>query len=100
MSIRWQPWCLMLVPLCVYGQADLATITGTVTDPSKVAVAGVEITITNTGTDIARTVTSNPEGYFTAAELPAGTYVLTAVGKGFETFRETEIALETGQTRQ
>jgi hypothetical protein len=90
----------MLLPLCAYGQADLATITGTVTDSSKVAVAGVEITITNTGTDIARTVASNPEGYFTAAELPAGTYVLTAVGKGFETFRETEIALETGQTRQ
>jgi outer membrane receptor protein involved in Fe transport len=84
----------------LYGQADLATVTGVVADAAKSVIPGVEITVRNIGTDIVHKSASNQEGYFTVTELPAGPYELTAVSKGFEAYRETGIVLETGQTRR
>jgi hypothetical protein len=96
-----RPWWLALfLAAQLFGQADLATITGIVTDAAKALIPGVQITVRNTGTDISHKVTTNQEGYFTVTELPAGPYELTAASKGFEAYRETDIVLETGQTRR
>ena len=90
--------CLALfVTGLLYGQADLATVTGVVTDSAKALIPGVRVTIRNTGTDISHSATTNQEGYFTITELPAGPYELIAISTGFETYRQTEIVLETGQ---
>src|SRR5580698_3520366 len=93
-----RPCCLaLLLAGQLYAQEDLASVTGLVTDSAKAVIPGVKITMRNTGTDIARSVTTNQEGYFTIAELPAGPYELTAVSQGFETYKQTGIVLETGQ---
>ena len=93
-----RPCCVaLLLAGLLHGQEDLATVTGVVTDAAKAVIPGVKVTIRNTGTDIAHTVTTNQEGYFTITELPSGPYELTAVSAGFETYRQTEIVLETGQ---
>src|ERR1700722_3243467 len=100
MSLRWQqPLCLALfLAVNLRGQADLATVTGVITDSSKALIPGVRVSIRNTGTNMSHTVTSNQEGYYTVPELPAGPYELTAVAAGFEGSRQTHIVLETGET--
>ncbi|MBI3683704.1 MAG: TonB-dependent receptor [Acidobacteria bacterium] len=83
---------------CVlYGQGDLATVTGGVTDPEQAAMPDVKITIRNVGTNIARSMQTNHEGYFTLTNLPPGAYELTAEKEGFRSYRATGIVLETGQ---
>jgi outer membrane receptor protein involved in Fe transport len=82
----------------LYGQAELATVTGVVTDSAKAIVPGVRISIRNPDTNIEHSEVTNAEGYFTVPGLPAGPYVLEAVSAGFEVYRQTGIVLETGQT--
>jgi hypothetical protein len=82
----------------LHGQAELATVTGVVIDSAKAVIPGVRITVHNTDTDIAHTVATNQDGYYTVPELPAGPYVIEAVSSGFETYRQNGVVLETGQT--
>jgi hypothetical protein len=82
----------------LYGQADLATVTGVVTDSAKAVIPGVRISVRNTDTNNDHTEVTNVEGYFTVPGLPAGPYVVEAVSAGFEVYRQTGIVLETGET--
>ncbi len=92
-----RPWWLaLLVASLLHGQAELATITGVVTDSANAVIPGVKITVRNTDTDFTRVATTNQEGYYTIPELPIGPYVLEAVTGGFETYRQTQIVLQTG----
>ncbi len=73
----------------LYGQAELATVRGVVTDAAKAVIPGVRVTVRNTETDAAHTATSNQEGFFAVPELAAaGPYVIEATSPGFETYRE------------
>ena len=91
-------WLALFLAGILYGQAELATVRGVVTDAAKAVIPGVRVTVRNTDTDIAHTVTTNQEGYFAVPELPAGPYVIEAANAGFEVYREKGIVLETGQT--
>jgi hypothetical protein len=91
-------WLFCFCTGVLYGQAELATVTGLVTDSAKAVIPGVKVNIRNVDTDIAHLVETNQEGYFTIPELPAGPYVLEAASPGFEIYRETGIVLQTGQT--
>ncbi|MCL5742478.1 MAG: carboxypeptidase regulatory-like domain-containing protein, partial [Acidobacteria bacterium] len=81
----------------LFGQGELATITGVVTDSSKAVMAGVVVTVRNTETNQIRTVPTAEDGYFTLAQLVPGSYELTALKPGFRTYRQPDIVLETGQ---
>ncbi len=66
-------------------------ITGTIQDPSGAVVANAEVRITNQETGVLeRSVTSGPDGSFTAPLLPAGEYTVSVHGAGFaeSTFRD------------
>ena len=67
-------------------------------DSTSKVIPGVKVVVRNTETDIAHTMTSNQEGNFAIPQLPAGHYVIEASSTGFETYRQTGIVLETGQT--
>ena len=96
---RIQTLCLALCSAgFLYGQAELATVTGVVVDSGNAVIPSVHITIRNKDTDLQRATQTNGEGYFTIPELPAGPYILEANSPGFETYRETGLVLETGQT--
>src|SRR4026208_1360622 len=55
-------------------QSTVGTIVGTVTDPSGAVLVGVKVTVTNTATSIARTVSSDETGNYSLLRLLPGTY--------------------------
>ena len=91
-------WVAALIATSLYAQADVATVTGVVTDSGQAVVPGVSVTVRNTNTNIAQQITTNNDGYFTITQLPPGVYELTASRTGFSNYRATRIALESGQT--
>src|SRR5262245_19173590 len=82
----------------LYGQSNLATVTGIVTDPAGAAAPGVRVTIRHLDTNVSRSVLTNEEGVFTIVSLNPGNYELTGVKEGFHAIRQTGMVLETGQT--
>jgi hypothetical protein len=59
-------------------------VSGTVTDPTGASVPQAVLVLTHTPTARARTLTTNREGFFTASNLLAGEYEITASAGGFE----------------
>src|SRR5262245_12868544 len=82
----------------LYGQSNLATVTGIDTDPAGAAEPGVRVTIRHLDTNVSRSVLTNEEGVFTIVSLNPGNYELTGVKEGFHAIRQTGMVLETGQT--
>src|SRR6516164_3111991 len=72
------------------------TITGTVTDKSRAVIPGVEIVITNTGTDQSRTTLTNESGHYYAGALSPGSYKVSASLAGFEMTIHSGITLTVG----
>jgi len=62
---------------------DTATLKGQVTDESHGAVAGAEISVRSTVTNLERKVRSEASGIFSLSGLPIGRYVLTVHKDGF-----------------
>src|SRR5213594_1573310 len=82
-------------------QSDKSTIRGTVTDPSKAVVPGVEITLTEVETNVAvRTVLSDANGNFEMPDLKPGLYRLKADLAGFKSFLADAVRLDGVQTRR
>jgi hypothetical protein len=66
---------LALAGVCLLlAQSDRGAITGRVNDPSKAAVAGATITVSNTTTGLRSTAKSNESGAYTVPQLPVGQY--------------------------
>src|ERR1017187_2745851 len=63
-----------------------ATIPGRVVDQSHAAVAGVDVTVTNSQTGLKRTAQSESSGDFSITGLPvSGSYTISASKQGFAT---------------
>jgi hypothetical protein len=77
----------------VSAQDFRGTVTGTVTDPNGAAVPGATVTVKNSGTNIANTVTTNDEGAYTVPLLPPGKYTVSATGSGFKTTTIEDVAV-------
>lgn len=74
-----------------------ARIRGTVTDKTGATVPEVQITATNTGTHLAKSAVSGPDGGFEILDLPVGTYQVTATKENFKTFSTTDLTLTVNQ---
>jgi len=88
--------CTLLV-LTVSGslnaQAVSSSMLGTVTDSSGAVVVGAKVTVTEANTGTSRSETSNESGNFAFADLPPGTYVVTAEMAGFKKATQRGIGL-------
>ncbi|ACO32167.1 MULTISPECIES: carboxypeptidase regulatory-like domain-containing protein [Acidobacterium] len=78
-------------------QANLGAISGTVTDPTGAAVPGATVVVTNTSTGIAKTLTTNADGYYSAEDLDAGQYTVKVTDQGFQAAVFSNLQLSPGQ---
>jgi hypothetical protein len=79
---------------------QLATIVGTVQDPSGAAIPGVNVTVSNSAKGFTRNCVSNSAGEYAAPQIPIGDYTVTAEAPGFQRLTQTGITLNAGQTQR
>src|SRR6516225_6976151 len=72
------------------------TMLGTVSDASGAVVARAQVTIKNLATGIVRVVSTDGNGFYSAANLLPGTYSITASAAGFATEVRSGIDLTVG----
>jgi hypothetical protein len=68
-----------------FGQAVTATLVGTVQDPSRAAVVGATVTITEQQTGATLTQVTNDSGNYQFTFLPPGVYTVTVSSTNFQT---------------
>ena len=91
-------YCLsaLAITASLYGQAATASISGRVTDASGAVIAGVPVTIKNTGTTSVQTVNTDGQGRYSMPDLPIGSYEIQAAKTGFRTAVRSNVVLEVG----
>ena len=75
-----------------------ATLNGTVTDPSGAIVPHATVRLSSAQNGIARTADSDASGRYTFTQLPPATYTLAIQASGFESYTQTGIVLDSGQS--
>src|ERR1019366_1417288 len=97
--IHWLIIVLLLsCPLLTHAQELAATLSGTVSDTTGAVIPHAAITITLNGVNgTARLVESDGAGNYVATNLTAGTYSVTVVATGFETYKGKDIVLNVAE---
>lgn len=85
-----------LAPGPVYGQAGRAELLGTIQDPSGLPVPNAKVGAEDQATMARYSTTVGERGEYHILGLPAGQYVLTVEQAGFQTYRQSGIALRLG----
>ena len=89
---------LALASVCALGQ-NAGAIHGTVTDPSGAVIPGATVRLSNTGSGLARTATSDALGQYSFANVPFNPYRIDASANGFAPLSQnTEIRSVVGIT--
>ncbi len=86
---------LALTPAALFGQTEKGAIVGTVTDSQGAAIPGAAVTITNLGTNVGQTLTTNAEGLYEAPFLTPGVYKVSAASTGFATSVNNNVVAST-----
>lgn len=71
--------------------AQVATLTGRVTDSSGAVIPQVKITALATNTGISTSTETTSEGYYTLPSLTPGPYEITISKQGFSTVKQSGI---------
>ncbi len=106
-------WLLLSSSALVgYAQSYQGGLRGAVRDAAGAVVPGVEMTMTNDETNIARTAVTNSEGEYAFANVLPGAYTMTATKGGYKKYEHKairigtqefitlDVALEVGQTTE
>ncbi len=89
-------FALLALTCSAFAQVQNGQFTGDVADPSGAAIPNAKVTITNLGTNLTVSVTTNESGMYNVRELPIGTYKITVEAAGFKTIANTNITLNAG----
>lgn len=99
-TLAFQLWVaiviLSYVP-CVWGQVAGATVQGTITDPAGALIPKAQLVVKNVETGIAKSVTTNDEGFYQVVNLVPGNYGVEASAQGFASQLRTGLTLTVGQ---
>jgi len=87
---------LVSVPQCLLAQTT-GVLQGSVTDPTGAIIPGALVTATGASGKTASAKTDGT-GAYTIQGLPAGTYTVSVVAKGFARFLQASVAITAGQT--
>jgi hypothetical protein len=80
------------------GQTTSGSIAGTITDPGKASVAGVQVQATNRDTGLQRSATSLEDGAYVIPQLPPGRYDITVQKVGFAKEERRDVELLVNQS--
>jgi len=78
----------LLLPATVAAQTHRASLRGTVYDPNRAAVTGANVTVTSIATGDVRTTTTDGNGQYAIASLPAGEYEVKVEAQAFRAHTE------------
>jgi Carboxypeptidase regulatory-like domain len=103
--------CALTFATALMAQAPVGSISGTVTDSTGAVVPSAAITITNKANNVARSLTANAEGLYSAPALAPGDYEVRAEMQGFRTLvrdaqviagssTTVDLAMQIGATRE
>src|SRR5260370_7543537 len=101
--LRWfNRFLLFLIPSALLSaQAETATLRGTVTDSSGTPLEGVQLVISESGTELSvREVSTGGGGTDDAPFLRPGSYIVKIDANHFQTFEADRILLIPGQVRR
>jgi hypothetical protein len=87
---------LLLLASSVFAQRDLATLVGTVTDPSGAGVPGAKVIITETATGLRYEAATSQGGEYVRPALKPGTYDIEVESTGFKKSLRRGIILTAG----
>src|ERR1700736_5799674 len=77
-----------------------ATLTGTISDPAGGQVPNAQIVIKDVATGVERTITTNKDGFYIAANLLPAEYQVTISAQGFNTEIKNGIKLNVGMEQE
>ncbi|MEO7144710.1 MAG: carboxypeptidase regulatory-like domain-containing protein, partial [Bryobacteraceae bacterium] len=89
--------CALLAVQPARAQEITGSISGEVHDTSGSVMPGVNVTVVNIGTNVAKVVTTGPGGTYRVPFLIFGTYTVTAELAGFKTSRAENVPVSTSQ---
>jgi Carboxypeptidase regulatory-like domain len=84
---------LLLFSLPAASQTSFGRISGIITDPGGAPITSVDVLIRNVETQGTRTVTTDSGGFYSATELPIGSYTVEVNQKGFRRQQRTNILI-------
>ena len=76
----------VLLATAAYAQTSTTTVSGTVQDSSNAVVPDAAVTLTNTGTNVARATKTNSAGLYAIPGVTPGMYTLKVESPGMKTF--------------
>lgn len=82
----------------VQAQTSRGTVSGIVTDQTGAAVSGASVSLTNAGTNVERTTTTNDEGFYRFDAVDLGAYSVRFDAPGFGRATKTGIIVNANQT--
>lgn len=88
---------LLWMSLPLFAQSTLGSIHGTVTDASGAAMAGAQVTLTNTATGYTRNAVTDTNGLYNFLDVQAGHYSVLVQSQGFASRRQNDIVLYANQ---
>jgi hypothetical protein len=80
----------------LHAQVAGGTLSGTITDPSGAVVANAQVVIKNSATGVTTSVTTNADGFYSAANLLPGEYEVAVSATGFNTEIKKGITINVG----
>src|SRR6185437_2756863 len=93
--------CLIVVASAgLYAQStNSQQISGQILDSSGAAVPTATVKVTSADTGLSRSVQSNESGYYSTADLPIGSYEISAEAPGFKKAVVTNVKLSVNEKR-
>ena len=88
---------LLAASLTVQSQVESAKVVGIVRDNSGAVLPAAQVTITNVGTSVAHSVSTDATGEYVVTELRPGTYTLTVEHEGFKKAEQAAFKLDVNQ---
>jgi hypothetical protein len=96
-AARMSACATILIALAAPLFAQNAELSGSVTDPTGLAVPGARVVVQSVDTDATHTVSSNQQGEYSVPALLPGPYNVTLEANGFKTIHQNGVVVEVDQ---